>query len=159
MDRFHRTKPIVCGPHRLFIHRLKKSNLVLNLTDGFLTDRTKPIVCRHVHRLKIHAFSESNRRMLGSIELRFFQHVVVFYVTAFWHNRFFNWWCVGTTDHQSASSVNRWKNPSVRFHRMDRSCVRGIRYHRIHTVACILWQSHKMWVTLYESQQSITGSR
>ena len=42
----------------------------------------KTIVCGYVHRLKIHACSESSRRMLGSIELHFSQHVVVFYVTA-----------------------------------------------------------------------------
>ena len=58
------------------------------------------------HWLKTCACSESSRRMLGSIELCFFQHVIVFYITAFWHDRFFNQWCVGATDHQSASSVN-----------------------------------------------------
>ena len=43
----------------------------------------KTIVCVEVYQSKIHACSESSRRMLESIELNFSQHVVVFYVTAF----------------------------------------------------------------------------
>ena len=39
----------------------------------------------------------------------FFSARRVFYVTAFWPDRFLNWWCVRTSDHQSASAVNRWK--------------------------------------------------
>ena len=35
-----------------------------------------------LHLSKIHACSELSRRMLGSIELNFSQHVIVFYVTA-----------------------------------------------------------------------------
>ena len=50
----------------------------------------KTIVCVELHPRKIHACSESSQRMLGSIELHFSQHVVVFYVTAFWHGRIFD---------------------------------------------------------------------
>ena len=77
MDRFHRSKPIVCGPHRLFNHRFKKRQLALKLTYRLVTDRSKPIVGRHDHRLKTHACSESSRRMLGRIELHFFSTLCV----------------------------------------------------------------------------------
>ena len=57
--------------------------------------------------------------MLGSIELHFFQHVVVFYVTAFWHGRIFDRWCVGMTDEGQLHRISNEKIHQIRFHQIS----------------------------------------
>ena len=52
--------------------------MLQNRTAGPLGDRTKPMVSTEKHRFKTRACSESSRRMLGSIDLRFIQHVECF---------------------------------------------------------------------------------
>ena len=128
MGRFHRSKPIMCGPHRLFNHRLKKSQLALNLTNGFLTDRSKPIVSRHDHLLKIHACSESSRRMIGSIELCFFFSISLCFTTS--RSDTIVFLTDGVKARRTISQLHQLTDengPSVRSHQMDRSCVHGIR--------------------------------